>query len=81
MDRETQVVKNVVKLLREIREQRGISQYRLAKDTELSASGIRHMESDRVRPTLYFLLRVSSYLEVDLSELLKQADADVSDPM
>ena len=81
MDRETQVGKNVVKLLREIREQRGISQYRLAKDTGLSASGIRHMESDRVRPTLYFLLRISSYLDVDLSEILKRANAAVIDEM
>jgi transcriptional regulator with XRE-family HTH domain len=73
VDRETEVVHNIVKLLRETREQQGISQYRLAKDTGLSPSGIRHMENGRVSPTLYFLLRVASYLQVNLADILKQA--------
>ena len=50
------IVAAVVARLREIREERGISQYRLSKETGLSASGIRHMENGRVNPTLYFLL-------------------------
>lgn len=70
---EAEVVKKVVKSLREIRQKRGISQYRLAKLTGLSASGIRHMESGRVTPTLFFLLRISSHLDVRLTDLLERA--------
>jgi transcriptional regulator with XRE-family HTH domain len=76
VDLETQLVEKVVKLLKQIREDRGISQYRLSKDTGLSASGIRHMEKDRVKPTLYFLLRISNYLGVNLADLLRQAQEE-----
>lgn len=64
----------VVLMLRAIREERGISQYRLSKETGLSPSGIRHMENGRVTPTLFFLLRISSHFEVSLADLLKQAE-------
>lgn len=64
----------VVKLLRAIREERGVSQYRLSKETGLSSSGIRHMESGRVTPTLFFLLRIATHFEVSLADLLKQAE-------
>ena len=70
---ENEVVLRLVQRLREIRESRGISQYRLAKDTGLSPSGIRHMENGRVSPTLYFLLKVCGHLGEDLPALLAEA--------
>jgi transcriptional regulator with XRE-family HTH domain len=70
---ESDVVKKLVKRLREIRESKGVSQYRLAKDTGLSPSGLRHMENGDTSPTLFFLLRICTFLEVDLPALLREA--------
>lgn len=70
---ETEVVAAVVAALRDTREKRGVSQYRLAKETGLSPSGIRHMENGRVNPTLYFLLRICGFFEIDLADLISQA--------
>lgn len=74
---ETTVVLLVVKRLRELRKARGVSQYRLSKETGLSPSGIRHMEDGDVSPTLFFLLRICSFLEADLAMLISQAKASV----
>jgi len=65
----------VVQRLLEIRQARGISQYRLSKETGLSPSGIRHMENGDVTPTLVFLLRICSILEADLPSLISEAQA------
>jgi transcriptional regulator with XRE-family HTH domain len=73
VEREAEIVANVVRQLRELREAKGISIYRLSKETGLSSSGLRHMENGDVTPTLYFLLRVCSYFDVDLAKLLKEA--------
>jgi transcriptional regulator with XRE-family HTH domain len=70
---ENDVVGKVVERLRDIREEKGVSRYRLSKETGLSTSGIRHMEQGEVTPTLYFLLRIASFLEVDLAMVLSEA--------
>lgn len=70
---ENEVVGKVVERLRSIREEKGVSRYRLSKETGLSTSGIRHMEQGDVTPTLYFLLRIASFLEVDLASILTEA--------
>lgn len=70
---ESQVVAKVVESLRKAREEKGLSRYRIAKETGLSPSGIRHMENGVVTPTLYFLLRISVFLEADLAELISVA--------
>lgn len=69
---ENEVVGKVVERLRILREERGISRYRLSKETGLSTSGLRHMENGDVTPTLFFLLRIASYLEVDLAVILSE---------
>lgn len=69
---ESQIVADVVESLRKAREEKGISRYRIAKDTGLSPSGIRHMENGDVTPTLFFLLRFASYLEIDLGTMLSE---------
>jgi transcriptional regulator with XRE-family HTH domain len=75
---EAKIVALVVGKLRATREKRGISQYRLAKDSELSASGLRHMEKGDVSPTLHFLLIVSGYLELDLAQCLAEAQVQAA---
>ena len=40
----------------------------------ISRSGLRHIESIQISPTLYSLLKLSAALEVDLSELLARIE-------
>lgn len=70
MDHAEKTVSKVVKHLQKIREKRGISAYRIAQDTGLSATGIRAMETGKVTPTLYFILRIAEYLETDISGVI-----------
>ena len=77
---ETQIVAKIVDSLRKAREEKGISRYRIAKETGLSSSGIRHMENGEVSPTLYFLLRISAFLEVDLAQSITQALSGTQKP-
>ena len=70
MDEFQKTVAKIVKSLRKAREEKGISRYRIAKETGLSPSGIRHMENGEITPTLYFLLRISAFLEIDLAECI-----------
>jgi DNA-binding XRE family transcriptional regulator len=49
-----------------------ISQTRLAKLTGLSRTGIRHLESGNIHPTLYTLSKVSMALKVNLGRLVTE---------
>lgn len=73
MDESQKIVAKIVESLRKAREEKGISRYRIAKETGLSPSGIRHMENGEVTPTLYFLLRISVFLEIDLADCITKA--------
>ena len=73
MDESQKIVAKIVESLRKAREEKGISRYRIAKETGLSPSGIRHMENGEVTPTLYFLLRISAFLEIDLADCITKA--------
>lgn len=73
MDESQKIVAKIVESLRKAREEKGISRYRIAKETGLSPSGIRHMENGEVTPTLYFLLRISAFLEIDLADSITKA--------
>jgi transcriptional regulator with XRE-family HTH domain len=72
LDPHTAIVAELVKLLVELRKQRGLSQETLASRARLSRAGIGHMESGRTTPTLLLLLKIA-VLEVDLFDLLRQA--------
>ena len=61
---------SVILKLREIRIQKGISQYRLAKDVGMSKSSILYIETLKQRPTLYTVVLLSTYLGVDLKDIL-----------
>lgn len=79
MQEEEATVQRVVQRLREIRQERSVSLYRLAKDSGLSPSGLRHMENGDVTPTLAFLLRVARFLQADLSTILNDAVMPTAD--
>lgn len=73
LDPHTDIVAELVKLLVELRKQRGLSQETLASRAKLSRAGVGHMESGRTTPTLLSLLKIASVLEVDLFNVLRQA--------
>lgn len=62
----------VVTLLRDERMRQGISQYKLAQGCGLSKTSIAYIERKENKPTLRTLVMIADYLDVDLSEYLKQ---------
>ena len=67
------VVANVIRLLREEREKRGLSMNVVAQRSGLSHSIISLVERDLRNPTLDTLLRISEAIEIDLGKVITQA--------
>jgi len=63
----------VARVLREKREERGLSMRRLAHQAGLSQAMISFVERELRNPTLDTLLRIANVLEVDLADVLRQA--------
>jgi transcriptional regulator with XRE-family HTH domain len=64
---------NVVCLLREEREKRGLSMNVVAQRSGLSHSIISLIERDMRNPTLETLLRIAEAIEIDLGEVITRA--------
>jgi transcriptional regulator with XRE-family HTH domain len=64
---------HVIRLLREARQERGVSMNDLAQRSGLSQSMISLIERDLRNPTLDTLLRVSEALGVDLGMIISKA--------
>lgn len=64
----------VVKLLKEERLRLGVSQYKLAKDCDISKSSISYIESNKQVPTIKSLVIISAYLGISLGDLIKKAE-------
>lgn len=74
--RDAQEISNqIVAVLREERIKKGISQYKLAKDTGMSKSSILYIENCTQHPTLYTAILIANYLDVDISEVIKTITA------
>ena len=69
-DQEKRIVEQVCEILKSERVRREISQQRLAEMAGLSRTGLRHIESLQINPTLYSLLRLAKALELDLAVIL-----------
>lgn len=67
----------VVRLLREAREERGVTGTDLAERSGLNQSTISLMDRGLRKPTLDTLLRLADVLEVELGEILQRAAAEV----
>ncbi len=63
----------LVELLSAARKLRGWSQETWAVEAGVSTSCIQHLEHSRSTPTLITLLRLASALEMDLPEVLRDA--------
>jgi transcriptional regulator with XRE-family HTH domain len=67
------VCSQVARVLREKREERGLSMRELAHQAGLSQAMISFVEHELRNPTLDTLLRMANVLKVDLSDVLRQA--------
>jgi DNA-binding XRE family transcriptional regulator len=63
----------IVLALREERARKAISANALAAMIGVDRSTITHIESDRVRPTLWVILKICEGLSLDLSEIAGKA--------
>ena len=67
------ITANVVRLLREEREKRGLSMNVVAQRSGLSHSIVSLIERDLRNPTLDTLLRIAEAIDIDLGEILTRA--------
>ena len=68
----------IIRLLREERERRGLSKYVVAKRAGLSQPMIGYVERGLRNPTLETVLRMADALEMDFSKLVIKAQDVVS---
>ena len=67
----------VVFVIKELRERKGISQYRLSQMTDISRTYIRNLENNkRCNPSLHILFLIAQALEVDIKDLF-YTDLDI----
>lgn len=79
MDKNRQAVcTRVARLLKEEREKRGLSMTVLAERAGLSQQMVSYVERGMRNPGLDTLIRLTEAMEVDLAELIKQAQATAS---
>jgi transcriptional regulator with XRE-family HTH domain len=71
------IAANVVRLLREEREKRGLSMNVVAQRAGLSHSIVSLVERDLRNPTLDTLLRITEAIEIDLGDILTQARKEI----
>ena len=69
--REAQEISNsIVDVLQDIRIKRGITQYKLAQGIGMSKSSIFYIENHTQHPSLYTVIMIANYLEVDLGDII-----------
>ena len=73
IDEANKISDKLVAFLREERLRQSMSQYKLAKECGLSKTSVAYIERNENKPTLRALVMIADYLNVDLSEYLKQA--------
>ena len=62
----------IVGVLKTKRLEKGITQYKMSKDTGMSKSSILYIENCTQRPSLYTVLLLADYLGVDFSQIIKE---------
>ena len=74
-----EAVADVILAIRQERERRGVSMYRLAKHTGLHASTIGLIERGERNPSLFVILKMSEALEISLGEILSSLELGTTD--
>jgi len=67
------VVHEVIRLLREERERRGLSKYLVAARSGLSQQTIGYVERELTNPSFETIIRMADAIGVDLARLIMQA--------
>ena len=68
----------VIKLLREERERRGISKYVLSAQCGLAQQTISYMERGLRHPSFETILRIADGIGADLPDIIQKAQANIS---
>jgi transcriptional regulator with XRE-family HTH domain len=68
----------IIYLLKEERERRGLSKYVIAQKSGLSQQAIGYMEKGLRIPSLETVLRIAKAINVDLAEIIKRAQKEIS---
>ena len=68
----------VIKLLREERERRGISKYTLSAECGLAQQTISYMERGLRQPSFETILRIADGMGVDLEDVIRKARVTVA---
>ena len=66
----------VVDRLKAERLRQGISQYKLAKECDIGKSTINYIESHTRKPTFYMLAIIAAYLNVNLSDIIREVEQE-----
>ena len=66
----------VTSYLRELRVSKGISQNQLSQLSGISRTGLSHIESGNVLPSLANVIRISRALGVTVVEVMRSVDPD-----
>lgn len=69
------IMRDVIGQLSELRKKNGLSCQLLASRAGISRAAISHLENGRRKPSLMLALKLSAALNVELSDLLKKAEA------
>ena len=75
-DKECEIMVNRMK---EFCEMRGITQYRLAKDMNMSTSGMSSIFRRKVVPSIYTLMQICNGLEVRMQDLFLEGNDEESE--
>lgn len=75
--KEELILSEIIKILKERRENQGVTHAALAVKAGLSRSAISHIESGVRKPSLLVALRMADALGIQLSDLLREAEYKV----
>jgi len=72
--KKTIILKRLGDKVREVRQEKGISQAQLAYNIGKDQQSIHRLESGNVNPSFYYLFEISMGLNVDMERLIKFSD-------
>jgi transcriptional regulator with XRE-family HTH domain len=70
--------RKIIQLLQEERERQGLSKYAIAQKSGLSQQAVGYMEKGHRIPSLETVLRVAKAMDMNLSEIIKRAEKELS---
>ena len=72
--RAEQILVDMVKIMKELRLQKGFSHETLAQRAGITRPAVSHIEAGKRRPSLMVVLKLAHALEQELSDIAKQSE-------